>query len=295
MHVPNLPKLFLQSFKWLLLVLAGLSINKAAEGLVRRATTYHNPFFYEPTIFVGPYRLPFCVTTADIDYLVGVAEILVIMMLLFRYFLCLPEPITQACRENGRFETSKINQVSGHWIVMVLIVSICEFILIAGAVHAIPNTNQWLVFLALLAGFDFVFFVLLIPVCWLLLWIALQLLLIRSLFGDGWGPTKNAVKDAYSGKAPAVHNSVVLSDFSRSLIVQLQKLGIARDNWRSLYWKWDGLDLLVAGVGLVACVLCQLPDWITVAVVFVLTLIISIWNVYSNKEAYLENIQLLNL
>jgi hypothetical protein len=181
----SIGRLFILTFRWILLLLVALTVEKGIDALTVKITSDSQPFYLAKSIAVSLPIIGDSSSLINWAYLCGILQALVIFMLMFRYFLCLIEPITEVCRTNGNinFQTDYwqlcLKNVKGWRIALVLFASTLEFLFLIQASLALPNVRQWLSFLVLLALFDLCVFIVM-PVTILLL--ALLGMLILSLF-----------------------------------------------------------------------------------------------------------------
>ena len=304
MEAADRVKLFLRAFKWLLLFLATLTIGRAVEAIAVKVTG-DTQFFRDPNdiddriaITFQVFNLNLPLAEADISYVVGGFQLLVIVMLLFRYFVNLVEPVTEVCRtDNQDLCFARLgNAWSWRLFLMVPIVSAGEFMLIVHAALAIPHAYQWLIFLALLALFDITMFILLLPLFSLAIFCCLlPLFLVLLLFHalrSGVTAAHDTIRVIFGHSAN--YNRSRDYVFVKWLKEKMHNSWKAGWEWVQLYIVWDVLDLSVAGVGLWLIRCQQQSEFTTVFTVFVATFVVSIANLWFRKRTYNEHLSLLN-
>jgi hypothetical protein len=194
----SIGRLFILIFRWLLLLLVALTVEKGIDALTVKITSNQQPFFLSQNMsvslpIIGNYHY------VHWPYIVGILATLVIFMLMFRYFLCLIEPITELCRTNGNIDFHLdgwqicLNKVTRWRIALVIFASTFEFLFLIQASLALPNTAQWLTFLALLALFDLGVFILMPLLIWLIAMLALVAITLLHGASEGGVKTQETV------------------------------------------------------------------------------------------------------
>ena len=153
---------FIVVFRWLLLLLVALAIEKSLDSLTVKVTSPHNQFFLTQRISLPASfdeTLGSLFSSDYHGYVCGFLQTIVILLIILRYFLTVIEPVTEGCRNNGRIDftsdwQTRLDRVGMPRLLMVIFVCMVEFTLIIHAALALPSTVQWLTFLAYLAIFD---------------------------------------------------------------------------------------------------------------------------------------------
>lgn len=164
--------MFLTGFRWLLLLLFALLIEKAAES-VTVSFTEALPVYTSVTVFsplFGDSQSPWhWLWRPNWRYLAGVMRLFVTLLFGAKYFLCLVDPIERIAKVVGlspkstdiRATVRKCvdDEVKGRHVALVALVTIPEFILLFHAATSVANYRQWVMFLLLLVLWDsFAFF-----------------------------------------------------------------------------------------------------------------------------------------
>jgi hypothetical protein len=159
--------MFLTGFRWLLLLLFALLIEKAAES-VTVSFTETLPVYTSVTVFsplFGDAKTPWhWLLRPNWRYLAGVMRLFVTLLFGAKYFLCLVDPIERVAKVVGlspkstdiraRVRTCVDDEVKGRHVALVALVTIPEFILLFHAATSVANYHQWLMFLLLLVLWD---------------------------------------------------------------------------------------------------------------------------------------------
>lgn len=306
----NKGAIFVSVFRWILLLLTALMFEKISDGICYRVT---GETFFATLKLALPlvHKLQgYSIGGVEWDYVIGVLQLITMILLLTRYFLCLIDPIW---RRTGISKDTDFNNV--HWIQLlstirprrifgVAFISSVEFVLFYHAALSIPNINQWLHFLLLLILADTVYF-LIIPALKSLHLIALFfvginililsfiLLLLLSIpliigiviwnfFGINlkWEQVFNILTS-------------VESKFHNILDPIQERIGSI---WRD-YGPWNFLDLLTIAAGMLFWrhSFGINPDLFAASIIMILTVVVSIWNFFRNRDVYYTHINVLKL
>jgi len=164
--------MFLTGFRWLLLLLFALLIEKAAESTTFSVTgdlpVYTSARVFSPLF--GDAQSPWhWLWRPNWRYLAGVMRLFVTLLFGAKYFLCLVDPIERVAKVVGLSPKSfdiratvrrcVDDEVKGRHVALVALVTLPEFILLFHAATSVANYQQWLMFLLLLVLWDsFAFF-----------------------------------------------------------------------------------------------------------------------------------------
>jgi hypothetical protein len=165
----NLGLNFVSLFRWLLLLLFSLLIEKSAEGityLVNKQVIFtehvvHAPLFGLPDDLMSPTLMPHW------TYLVGLLQLAITLLFAARYFLCLVDPLErimgihaeQSRQANLTNLEDAFKRIGIGHIMLVVGIAIPEFVLLFHASTAFYDYHQWICFLLLLVIWDSLLFI----------------------------------------------------------------------------------------------------------------------------------------
>lgn len=314
---------FVTVFRWLLVLLTALVFEKLADGLCVSLTG--ESFFthvslwidmgeygIETTQFVKPSLVPSLQRNWQ-TYVTGIAQIVVTLLFLARYFLCLIDGIERKVRITVLTDFSKpdwqilLSRLSTRTIVGSAIISVLEFILLYHAVISIPSIAQWLFFLLLLVAVDTIWFfipklaksgiiaagvlIAVIPFTLALYLISWLMNLICSIFKKQWKGLDNF--DSKLKPWTTKFTSPLRKEWSQLVMIFCD-------------YYWNFIDL-AAIFGCLYCisnpsilsnlpVIGGLPKELSAAIVFTaVVIVISIANFLQNKNLYRVHINTLSI
>lgn len=329
----SIGRLFILIFRWLLLLLVALTVEKGVDALTVKITADHQPFFLSGSTAVS---LPIISnsTLVNWSYVCGILETLVIFMLMFRYFLCLIEPITELCRFDGNINFQSedwqncLDRITRWRISLVIFASTFEFLILIQAALALPNIKQWLSFLAMLAIFDICVFIIM-PIFLVVIGISgLKLMTGIHMFLE-----YVTNRDGMIGGLKLCIFILVIT--ALTLLIGLLKMAflipwflfvgvcaffVGQDSsaerrrgwltdkfdrlkglfgdlmreWGMLYGGWDAADLAVAMLGLLM-ISSRYSEHEVVGTVFSLTVVVSVLNIWRRRKIFREHLSVLTL
>jgi len=297
----NSGRLFVNVYRWILLFLMTLAVEKGLDALAFKVSSDGCPFFTKTVVFI-PQLLSS--ETRNLSYGVGILEVATLLMLMVRYFGCMVEPITQKCRdEKGVIDFTtvtwqdKLANVGSLRVSMVLFVTAFEFLFTVQAALALPDVRQWLFFIALLTLFDLCCFIVLPSAAWV---ISMLLCILGSFLhacAEGMVHMIGELKTILGSTPPpltapaaqtrreALHDKfLALRKIARNALAQ----------WVPRYFMWTAFDVVIAIVG-IGLTFTQLPDEYTVLIVFCLYLLVSVANMFKNRHLYKDHLNVLIL
>jgi hypothetical protein len=167
-HRFNKGAVYVSGFRWLLLLLFALLLEKAADGIIQR--TVYSPQFLKPEVlapFVNIEQPPFSsILTPHWTYISGLLQFAVTLLFAIRYFLCLIDPLERKAGLNiegladhdSKIIWNALREVGGLEIAIVSVTSLLEFVLLYHAVMSFGSFQQWATFLLLLVIVDSLIF-----------------------------------------------------------------------------------------------------------------------------------------
>jgi hypothetical protein len=260
---PGLPRLnlgliFVRTFRWLLLLLFSLVLEKGAEGVMIRMLDCETPYLAKD---MSPFTVPL-----QLNYLGGVAQLVILMLFVLRYFFCLVDPLERAARLDEispqeitpRVLRHSLARITEGRIVYVFAISLGEFILLLHASMSFKSPDIFLVFLWLLVAFDSIIFMI---VPRLLLYqaqlthsrefVRMLYRLIKAFF--------NARKNGGDAVAKARENFDDWAARNGPLEENIQII----DRTIQSYGKWNAVDFLLLSFGMAVCCSLRLSGEIT--------------------------------
>lgn len=285
-------RFYLSVLRWLLLLLVALVFEKCLDALTVKVSADHSSFFRETVVC-----LPFdgvCMSFHQ-TYINGVLQVLVISMFLFRYLLLIVEPITEKCRTEGSIDFNKscwktlLDQVGFVRILFAIVVTLCESLFILQAAVALPNVEQWLIFLAMLIMVDIASFLVLPFVINLVLLVLIGIASIAHAFNEGWTAFWCALKSIFTNETVENTTNSQARDKLRNYLKSVRE---ARKEWVKYYLLPDFLDLLVA-IGGLLIVHYGNSENVAIIAVFLFTVGVTVWSCTSNRSVYRDNIGVL--
>lgn len=159
----NTGVVFVSVFRWVLLLLFALTLEKMADGLCVRMTG--EPLF-QSLVLLYPFadRVLGSPASGIADqYLVGFLQLVTTILLLVRYYGCLVDQIWRTKVDMGLdFRDKKwqerLADVSHARVLGTASISLIEFVLFYHAALAVPNVRQWLQFLTLIVLVDTLYY-----------------------------------------------------------------------------------------------------------------------------------------
>jgi hypothetical protein len=165
--------IFLAAFRWLLLLLFSLILEKAAESVTITFTEDSPaytlktlPVIYSPMFGDADQPWHF-LWVPNWKYIAGIVQIFLTLLFAAKYFLCLVDPIERFAgiadltpsKDTQRQVVTRIKEkISNYHIGLIAVVAIPEFVLLFHAATSIASYRQWLMFLFLLVLWDSVAF-----------------------------------------------------------------------------------------------------------------------------------------
>jgi hypothetical protein len=167
----NLGVIFVNFFKWMLILLFALILQRAAEGITFRLENkivYSNHVVHSPVLGLSDNLLdPLQIALMPHwSYLVGVLQMIITLLFAARYFLCLIDPLERISGIHSRqVEMSDSNAIkealhkTKEWhILLVIVIALPEFLLLFHAATSFASYHQWICFLLLLVIWDSLLF-----------------------------------------------------------------------------------------------------------------------------------------
>jgi hypothetical protein len=312
-------RIFVLLFRWMLLLLIALVIEKSIEALVVNGNQVHGinfQFFLETTIFFpfhylesipylnyfpfeklfGDYQKEILFSKGQEKYIVSVLCFLAVLLITFRYFLCLMEPVTAKCTT----ETMSINpgdsqwedglgKLGIHWIFFIIGISIFEFVLILNAALSLSNLEQVMIFMVWLATFDLLFFMLL-PLLIKLLFFLLATIAFFALYlffsSFSYFKMFKDNKDSFDNIIESIQTKIFA--IRGEMVNYLNR-------WSILYAGWDMIDFCVPMLGLYLLNGYSVSSFEVAQYFFIATFLVTSFNIYSNLNTYKSHIGILIL
>ncbi len=180
----NLGVRFIEVFRWLLLLIFALLLEKGAESITFRIAE-HSPHPHFDELQIIPPLLHAeawskWIWMSHWSYLAGIGQLLITLIIAVRYIICLVDPFerfvgagdnTNALDNwqqafSNSLQRIQSDRVLSIIIVMVLFITTVEFLLLFHASTSFRVYEQWLSFLIMLVFWDAIFFFFLLPLPW---------------------------------------------------------------------------------------------------------------------------------
>jgi len=293
----NIGLTFIVGFRWMLLLLFTLLLEKAAEGITARLTP--NSVTYSSVVvntfmFGSPEQPVDFPLQPNLTYLSGVLQLLVTALFAVRYFLCLIDPLERIAQINHESEESlsaesmktKLKEVGWSHVALVSCIALPEFVLLFHASTALPSFEQWAKFLFWLVAIDSTFFFVVYPLrykaieCWQVVVGKYYDLLI------GFSARYTRIVDGFrlhmrlerKMKGEAISMDDAVSAAENRFQSVLVRYGSRKSDWlvrnkarmdavmgaTAEYGPWNFLDVLVLVLALLDAYFCKRNAWTAV-------------------------------
>jgi hypothetical protein len=166
---PNLGLIFVEGFRWLLLLLFALLLEKGAEGMTLRVCDER--------------EYPLTTVFSTWEYSIGFLQFLVTVIFAARYLVCLVDPLERICNAFAQQKESlmeRLHRIHAGHIILVILIAVPEIFFLFHAATSFRSFHQWLTFLLMLVVWDSIAFFFFLPS---LVWVFYFLARIRPYRG----------------------------------------------------------------------------------------------------------------